>query len=132
MLYQGTVKVRMEDTDMADVLFFANQFKFAHRVLEDFLEEIGYSFDALFHQSSFCFVIVHAEADYKKPLRVGDILTLSLYVDRLGKTSCAFRYQIEREGEEVGQVKTVHVCLDRATKEKKELPPEVQKLLTSS
>ena len=85
-------KVRMHDTDMAGILYFARLFRFAHDALEEFIEAQGYSFEMMFHGDHFVFVIVHCEADYLASLKVGDKLTVHLTIDHIGNTSFTIYY----------------------------------------
>jgi 1,4-dihydroxy-2-naphthoyl-CoA hydrolase len=57
-------QVRMHDTDMAGILYFASQFRFAHDALEDFVAHLGFSLPSLFHGNSFVFVIRHVSVRY--------------------------------------------------------------------
>lgn len=117
-------KVRMHDTDMAGILYFARQFRFAHDALEEFVESEGISFDHLFNHEKFVFVIVHAEADYFASVRVGDLLTVHLFVEHIGNTSFSIGYKFYRmpNNELVGSAKTVHVTLDNETRTKIPIP----------
>lgn len=38
--------------------------------------------------------LVHAEADYARPMLLGDVLTIELEVERLGEKSVTFAYRI--------------------------------------
>lgn len=116
-------RVRMHDTDMAGILYFARQFRFAHDALEDFVASEGLSFDQVFHKEHFVFVIVHAEADYLAPLKVGDSLKVHLSIERLGSTSFTVSYKIYKEdGLLVGTAQTVHVTLDAKSRAKIPIP----------
>jgi len=130
-MYLAKNKVRMHDTDMAGRLYFARQFRFAHDALEDLVEHEGFEFDYLFHKEDFVIVIVHCEADYYKPLKVGDLLATRLTVERAGTTSFTLLYQFyKEEGEElVGTARTVHVTLDKKSGEKIEIPGRFRKIL---
>ncbi|KIC74233.1 1,4-dihydroxy-2-naphthoyl-CoA hydrolase [Neochlamydia sp. TUME1] len=123
-------KVRMHDTDMAGILYFAKQFRFVHDALEDLMDQEGITLDHLFHHSSFAFVVVHAEADYLKPVKVGDALEVHVEVIHLGTTSFSFAYKIFRKVDHllIGKAKTVHVCLDTQTRSKITLPDELKNI----
>lgn len=122
--------VRMHDTDMAGILYFAKQFRYAHDALEDFVASEGLSFDLVFHGDHFVFVIVHCEADYLSPLRVGDKLEVHLSVEHVGTTSFTISYGIFRKKKElVGTAKTVHVTLDAKTRKKIPIPDLLRKKL---
>lgn len=122
-------KVRMHDTDMAGILYFPRQFRFCHEALEDFVETQGLSFNEVFNDKPFVFVIIHCEADYFAPLHVGDDLIVKLHLESLGSTSFVVGYTIYKEltNQLVGSAKTVHVTLDSATRTKIPVPDEIRK-----
>ncbi len=123
-------QVRMHDSDMAGILYFPRQFRFAHDALEDFVESFGYTFDQIFREENFVFVIVHAEADYLSTLRVGDKLEVHLTISTIGNSSFTVFYQIyNKEKKLVGIVKTVHVTLDSATRTKIPIPKQFKDFL---
>lgn len=123
-------KVRMHDTDMAGILYFAKQFRYVHDALEDLVEKEGFSFDHLFHKSHFVFVIVHAEADYLAPVKVGDLLEVHVEIENLGNTSFTVSYKIFKANDVmIGKAKTVHVSLDAKTRQKIPIPDELRKVL---
>src|ERR1700722_2900888 len=98
-MYIAKNKVRMHDTDMAGILYFPRQFRFAHDALEDFVESERFGFDKISHNAPFVFVIVHCEADYIVALRVGDPLTVHLTIGKIGTTSFIVDYKIYRKDE---------------------------------
>lgn len=116
-------KVRMHDTDMAGILYFPRQFRFIHDAWEDLMETENLNFDVLFNRENFIFVVVHAEADYLSPLRVGDELDVKVRVAHIGTTSFTIAYQIfKKNGSLTGTGKTVHVTLDNPTRQKIPVP----------
>ncbi len=123
-------KVRMHDTDMAGILYFAKQFRFVHDALEDLVEKEGFSFDYLFHSCNFVFVIAHAQADYLAPVKVGDLLEVHVEVENLGNTSFTMSYRIFKTNDVLmGKAKTVHVCLDAKTRQKIPIPDVLRQVL---
>lgn len=130
MHYIAKNKVRMHDTDMAGILYFARQFRFAHDALEDFMESQGWNFKDLFTKEKFVFVIVHCEADYHGPLAVGDFLEIHLSVDHIGTSSFSLFYKIfKADGTIIGTCKTVHVSLHHDTRKKMAIPAHFRKVL---
>lgn len=119
-------KVRIHDTDMAGILYFARLFRFAHDALEDMLDAEGVVFDTMFTTNAFFFVIAHCEGNYYMPMTAGDRLETHLVIEKFGTTSFHINYNIYRKSELVGSVKTVHVCLNSATRQKMEIPKEVR------
>ena len=123
-------QVRMHDTDMAGILYFPRQFRFAHDALEDFIESFGVTFDQVFKREKFVFVIVHAEADYFSPLHVGDALEIELSITHIGNTSFEVVYKIYKSDKTLaGTAKTVHVTLDAVTRQKMPIPDHFKRLL---
>lgn len=125
-------KVRMHDTDMAGILYFPRIYRFAHDALEDFIESEGMTFEKIFHHEKFVFVIVHSEADYYIPMKVGDPLEIHLYIERIGTSSFTIAYKIYREPnmELVGSAKTIHVCLESTSRTKIDIPEKMRTSLT--
>ncbi len=120
-------KVRMHDTDMAGILYFARQFRFVHDALEDLFEFEGYKFDDLFQRYDFIFVIAHAEAAYLKPLKAGDKLEVHLSIEKIGSSSVIMLYDLYNDSQElVGTAKTVHVCLERIARIKTCIPADIR------
>lgn len=128
MPYITKNKVRMHDTDMAGILYFPRIFRFAHDALEDFIESEGMTFEQIFHHEKFVFVIVHSEADYYVPMKVGDPLEVHLYIERIGTSSFTIAYKIYREPnkELVGSAKTIHVCLESVSRTKIAIPEKMR------
>lgn len=129
-MYSFKTSVKLHDTDMAGLLFFGHQFKIAHDAYEEFMEAVGLGFARLIHSGEFLLPIVRAEADYKAMLQVGDKLKVQVRAVNIGKTSFTLDYNlIGIDGESVGTVKTVHVCVDSERREKMPLPEKLRKAL---
>lgn len=115
--------IKLHDTDAAGILFFANQFKFAHDLYQRFMDDIGFPLQERFTSGDFLLPIVHAEADFYGALTVGDTVEVSLRVAAIGETSFTLDYQIiDLDGKEVGSAKTVHVTIDSTKRGKIALP----------
>lgn len=119
-------KVRMHDTDLAGILYFARMFRFAHDALEDLLEAEGITFTTMFTSDAFFFVIAHCEANYYLPVSAGDHIEVHLTIEKFGTTSFHVNYNMYRKSVMIGSAKTVHVCLNAETREKMNVPREVR------
>ncbi|MBD3401760.1 hypothetical protein GF420_02605 [candidate division GN15 bacterium] len=129
-MYRLETSVRLHDTDAAGLLFFAHQLKIAHDAYESFLESAGLTFQTILTERDYLLAIVHAESDYLRTLEVGQFLTVEVSAARVGSTSFTLTYTITSDGETVGTAQTVHVCIDRATREKRPLPEELRSILS--
>lgn len=128
-MYIAKNQVRMHDTDMAGILYFARLFRFAHDALEDFFANEKMDLRHMFDHEPFVFVIRHVEGDYLAQLHVGDPLTVEVTTGDIGTTSFSLHYDIFRHKEHVGVVKTVHVCIDTKSRKKIPLPEKLKNLL---
>ncbi len=123
--YQTTVK--MHDTDAAGRLFFAKQFFMFHDAYEAFIDTKGMSFATILRKKNFFLPIVHAQADYKASLFVGDRITVIVKVGKLGNSSMTMNYELWRGKILVGSGQTVHVAVSNKTGKKMNLPNEIRK-----
>lgn len=127
--FRHQIIVSMRDTDAAGIIFFGSQFTFAHVAYERFLEHLGFCFADALEKEPYLLPIVHAEADYLRPLRVGDRIDVELTVGRIGTTSYTLEYSLTRGGEIVGRALSVHVAVSKAEKGKVPLPDVLREAL---
>ncbi|HPG01198.1 MAG TPA: thioesterase family protein [Kiritimatiellia bacterium] len=122
--------VRMADTDAAGVIYFARQLELAHHAFEAFLEDANLGVGHMLAEKDYRIPIVHAESDYRAPLRVGDKLTICLTAQRIGDTSFTLNFRLRDHAfREVGAVKTVHVAVSGDTWKKRPIPAELRAAL---
>lgn len=127
--YQTSVK--LHHTDSAGLLFFAHQLTLVHDAYEGFMEAAGVSFHYVLKEADYLLAIVRAEADYTRPLSVGDRLQIHLSVERIGNTSFTLAYEIRSSDEQtVGRARTVHVCMDKGSRQKRNLPEALKAALS--
>ncbi len=124
--------VRLPDTDAAGILFFGNYFRLAHDAYEAFMESIGFSLRYIVQEADFLVLIAHAEADYEKPLRLGDRATVELEVENIGRTSFVLSYSLRDVHNDIAAtVKTVHVTVDKKSGDKVPLPEKLREKLAN-
>ncbi|MBN2373105.1 acyl-CoA thioesterase [bacterium] len=122
-MFSYKINVRLHQTDAAGRLFFGQIFMIAHDVFQEFLGSLGLGIASILNESGFIFPVVHAEADYKRPIFVDEILTINAKIEKLGPCSFTTSYQIFSDsGERAGTVKIVHVAVERLTGKKAPLP----------
>jgi len=81
----------------------------------------------LIRNKAFFLPIVHAEADYKAPLFVGDLVEIQIIVSKVGKTSFTFAYNLVDAAQKlVGTAETVHVTMDKKAHGKIPLPADLR------
>lgn len=116
MPWTAETTVRMRDTDAAGVIFFPRLLEMAHDAYERLLDHLGVSLADDLAGDGPIAPIGRCEADYRRPMRLGDRIAVEVSVKREGTSSFALRYVFRNEaGEEVARALTVHVAMDRTT-----------------
>jgi YbgC/YbaW family acyl-CoA thioester hydrolase len=95
MAYVQRLTVRFDEVDYAQVVYFPRLFGYCHRVFEEFFgREAGVSYAELVTQRRVGFPTVHAQADFRAPLRFGDICRVVMEPLKLSKRSITNRYRL--------------------------------------
>lgn len=76
MAVTSDFRVYYEDTDMGGVVYYANYLKFLERGRSDAVRAAGISQSQMKDRDGIVFVVRRVEADYLKPGRFDDILTV--------------------------------------------------------
>jgi 1,4-dihydroxy-2-naphthoyl-CoA hydrolase len=123
-MFTTKVKVYFYDADPAGIIFYASLFKYVHAAYEDFLRSLHTERDFFFDRD-YILPIMHAEADYVKPIRVADELLIEVVVSALKNSSFELSYRFyKNENQFSALAKTVHVCVLKEKFEKIELPKD--------
>jgi len=123
-MFTAKVKVYFYDADPAGIIFYANLFKYVHAAYEDFLRNL-YTQRNFFFDKDYILPIIHAEADYLMPIRVGDELRIDVSVSTLKNSSFELNYRFYKDKDKFAAVaKTVHVCVLKKEFNKIELPKD--------
>jgi len=129
-MYEYNTKIRLYHTDAAGIMFFSNIFNIAFECFEEFLEKSGFSIKNILDDGSLITPVVHTEADYFKPLKIGDKITIRLTLNSSGKSSFTLDYVFfKTSGEKVAEVKTVHVLIDPQSGKSIKIPEKIFKIL---
>jgi 4-hydroxybenzoyl-CoA thioesterase len=93
--------VRFADVDHAGIIYFPRFFHLFHLAFEELWRaRLGpRAYVDLLDRDRIGFPAVHAECDFRSPLRFGDTAEIELSVARLGRTSITFHYQVFRAPE---------------------------------
>ncbi len=106
-------RIYLRHTDAAKVLYFSNIFDLAHEAFEAYLVKNKSPLVNLLDQEEVMFPIVHANANYLKPIILSDLITIKLSLKEKGKTSFTLSYNCLRENTLVANVEIVHVLINK-------------------
>src|SRR5580692_10581080 len=93
-----TTPVRFSDVDHAGIVYYPRFFHFFHLAFEELWRaRLGArAYVELLDHTRIGFPCVHAECDFRSPLRFGDDAEIELELEKLGGKSLAFRYRVWR------------------------------------
>ena len=131
-MFTAKVKVYFYDADPAGIIFYASLFKYVHAAYEDFMRSLHIERNFFFDRD-YILPIMHAEADYVKPIRVGDELRIDVNVSQLKNSSFELSYKFyKNDSQFTALAKTVHVCVLKDKFEKIELPKDFYEKLNAN
>ena len=124
MAFRTKIRVRFGDVDRAGIAYYPKIFDYFHLAFEDFWERyMGVPYPHLVTEEHLGFPTIRAEADFRKPLRYGEELGVTVFLSRVGGTSATFEYRIDDpRGDRCVEARLVTVCVDLRTFTKTSLP----------
>jgi 1,4-dihydroxy-2-naphthoyl-CoA hydrolase len=118
--------VRFGDTDAAGVMHFHQLLRWCHVAYEESLERFGVAAGALFpgpgRRPAVALPIVHASADFLRPLSCGDPLAIALQPLQLDGGSFEIRYRFLHDDHEAAIGLTRHVAIEASSRQRTDLP----------
>jgi len=100
MAYQRTIQIEFNHCDPAGIVFYPRYFEMTNSVVENFFaERLEYPFARITMQEGCGVPTVHIETDFHAPSRLGEKVTFTLAVTKLGRASVNFRITAEKDGE---------------------------------
>jgi YbgC/YbaW family acyl-CoA thioester hydrolase len=118
MAFTSKTVVRFADIDWARVVYFARFFDYAHRAFEDFFNvESGIPYLVLLEKHQLGFPIVHSEANFKAPLRLGDTARVVMEILKLSHRSVTTQFTLFRgdTSEVCAVIVLKQACIDTKT-----------------
>jgi 4-hydroxybenzoyl-CoA thioesterase len=97
MPFEKSYRVAFDDVDHAGIVYYPRFFHYFHLAFEELLfssfAPVG-GYRSILNDRKLGFPAVHAEADYQKPLRFGDVCTIQLRTLALGDKSMTLGYTV--------------------------------------
>lgn len=117
--------VHLRDTDATGRFYFPRAFDLAVETFEAYLAHCGLSLGDLLRTGTHALPVVHASAEYVKPMWPGQPLRITLNLEEPGTTSLPCRYEIaSRAGELLVSLRLVHVLIDPRSGAKQPIPAD--------
>lgn len=124
-------EIRFQDIDAAGIIFYPRVLEMFHDTYAALLASAGSPLRQVMQSDTWIAPVRHAEADYFKPLRLGDVVDVEIARAHVSETETTLGYRVARsEGGEVccvGQV--VHTFVDRAAFKRIAIPARVREAL---
>ncbi|MFD2174622.1 tol-pal system-associated acyl-CoA thioesterase [Rhodobacter lacus] len=128
MRHDFPIRVYYEDTDLAGIVYYANYLKFIERGRSEWVRDLGVDQVALKRDQGLVFAVRRVEADYLKPAKFDDELTVT--TELVAETGARFIVEqgVWRGGEKLFAATVTIVCLTEAGAAAR-LPAEVRRKL---
>ncbi|MDW4498886.1 thioesterase family protein [Sulfitobacter sp. D35] len=116
-IFRHDLKVLFQHCDPAGIVFYPRYFEMVNQTVEEWhAQSLGYSFAQMHEAGEFRGVpTVTITADFPAPSRIGDMLTWSLYLTKLGRTSAHLNVTARHGDEPRVVARPVLVCIDTRT-----------------
>lgn len=108
------IRVYYEDTDLAGIVYYANYLKFIERARTEWVRALGVDQAALKREAGIVFAVRRVEADYLRPARFDDLLTVTTALVEVGGARIVLDQAVLRGAERLFAARVVLVCLSDA------------------
>lgn len=125
------VRVYYEDTDAGGVVYYANYLRFLERARTEWLRRLGCGREELRARAGWIFVVRRVEADYLRPARLDDLLSVQVRVIEAQGASLRFAQRIcAEDGSELLRASVQVACVDAQSFKPRRLPAALRAQLT--
>jgi len=125
MGFEHSLTARFYEIDRAGIVFFGRFFEYCHAAYEEMFVAAFGGLEDIFRRADWGTPLVHAEADFTRPVRLGDRLKVVVGVERLTERSVTFVYEVLGEDRSPrAKLRTVHAFIDPKTFKPRSAPPE--------
>lgn len=134
--FKITRRVEFSETDMAGIMHYSNFFRFMETAEHGFYRSLGFSVVLAHYSPPLGFPRVHAECDFKRPLRFEDMVEVQLLVQEKKAKSLTYAFRFRNlsatPNEEVARGLVTIVCVALQPSGKMTavpIPPEIADLI---
>ncbi|MGB3314000.1 MAG: tol-pal system-associated acyl-CoA thioesterase [Albidovulum sp.] len=128
MSHTFPIRVYYEDTDLAGIVYYANYLKFIERGRTEWVRHLGVDQGRLREEEGIVFAVRRVEADYLRPARFDDDLTVETRAEAVTGARIVLYQAVTRHGEALFQATVTLVCLTDDGHAAR-IPAEIRRLL---
>ncbi len=128
--FYSDMLVRFSHCDPAGIVFYPQYFIMFNGLVEDWFNQgLGVNYARYITEHRLGFPIVKLECDFVAPSKIGEIITLGLKLERLGKSSMAIAVDCRYSHEERLHAKFVLVAMDLDAQRARPIPEDLRELM---
>ena len=129
-VFSLNIRVYIEDTDAAGIVYYVNYLKFMERARTEYLRHIGFGHYLL--TEDYLFVVRKAQIDYKQPAKMDDELRVTAQIIKQGKASLVFEQCIYRQDTLLARAEINIACVAKESLKPCALPIRLTDLLAQN
>jgi YbgC/YbaW family acyl-CoA thioester hydrolase len=92
-------RVRWGDVDAAQIIFYGAYIRFFEFAETEMFRAVGLAYGVMFDEVDVWLPRVHLECDFHRAARLDDLLEVSVYIGRIGRSSMRLNFEVRRKGE---------------------------------
>ena len=108
-------RVRWGDVDAARIIFYGSYIRFFEIAETELFRAAGIPYGKVFDELDIWLPRVHLECDFHRAAQMDDLLQVSVWVARMGRTSLRLNFEVRRKNEageiEMALMATAHFVL---------------------
>ena len=93
-------RVRWGDVDAASIIFYGAYIRFFEIGETELFRAIGMPYGKIFDELNIWLPRVHLDCDFHRAPRLDDLLEVSVYVGKIGRTSLRLNFEVRRKTED--------------------------------
>lgn len=130
-IFSRKTTVRFEHCDAAGIMFYPRFFGLVNEVVEDWFAGLGHSFAAMHLGQRKGVPTVRFESEFIAPVGMGDVLSQSLGVDEVGRSSCHLKHLAAVGDAIVARFDQTIVYVDLATMRAEPWPDDLRNAIAA-
>ena len=92
-------RVRWGDVDAAGIIFYGSYIRFFEIGETELFRAVGLPYRKVFDELNIWLPRVHLECDFHRAAQMDDLLQVSVYVGKIGRTSLRLNFEVRRKNE---------------------------------